>query len=177
ATQDQFLAVLARLAGDAALGRHARLAHRVATAVAATFTTTQRVVDRVHRLGTRVRADAHVAAAAGLANADVDPVEVAQLADRRAAFALHAAHFTAGKNDDAPLAFLRAQTSDAAGGADELAALAGVHLDVVDFQTAGDVGQRDAVTQFRRSVGAAHNCCADLEAVGAEDVALLAVGV
>src|SRR5215218_9651151 len=77
AAEDQLLAVLARAAGDAALGRHARLAHRVAAAVAAALAAAQRVVDRVHRLGTGVRAPATVAVAAGLADADVDPVEVA----------------------------------------------------------------------------------------------------
>ena len=87
-----------RAAGDAALGRHAGLADRVTSAVAAAFAAAQRMVDRVHRLGTGVRADAHVAAAAGLADADVDPVEVAELADRRAALALRRAAFrrTAG---------------------------------------------------------------------------------
>src|SRR5205807_8361203 len=83
--QDQLLALGPRAAGDPALGRHAGLAHRVTPAVAAAFATAQRVVDRVHRLGTRVRADAHVPAAAGLADAHVDPVQVSQLTDRRPA--------------------------------------------------------------------------------------------
>src|SRR5687767_12495057 len=72
ATQDEFLAVLLLAPGDAALRRHARLAHGMTTTIAATFTTTQRMVDRVHRLGARVGSDAHVARAAGLADADVD---------------------------------------------------------------------------------------------------------
>src|SRR5687768_8074940 len=97
--------------------------------IGAALTTTEWVVDRVHGLGARVRADAHVSRAAGLAEVDVDPVEVAELTDRRAALALHAAHLTAGQDHHRPLAFLGAQSRDAAGRADELAALAGVHLD------------------------------------------------
>ena len=85
AAEDELFAVLPRAAGDAALGRDARLADRVTATVRPAFTTTQRVVDRVHRLGTRVRANAAMAAATGLAEADVDPVAVSELADRRAA--------------------------------------------------------------------------------------------
>src|SRR5690242_968923 len=58
AAQDQLFRLLLGVAGDAALGGHARLADRMAATVAATFTTAQRVVDRVHRLGTGVRANA-----------------------------------------------------------------------------------------------------------------------
>jgi hypothetical protein len=102
-----------------------------------TFAAAQRVVDRVHRLGARVRAVAHVALPAGLADVDVDPVEVAELADGRAALALHAAHFAAGKNDDRPLAFLGPEACDAAGAADKLPSLARVHLDVVNLKPPG----------------------------------------
>src|SRR3712207_6437396 len=100
---------------DAALRRDARLADRVTTTVRPAFATAQRVVYRVHRLGTGVRADAHVAAAAGLAEADVDPVEVAELADRRPAGAADAAHLARRQDDDRPVAFLRAQPGDEIG--------------------------------------------------------------
>src|SRR5207245_1980120 len=66
---------------------------------------------------------------------------------------------------------------DAAGAADELSTLPGVHLDVVDFQPARDVGQRHGVAKLRRRVRAADHFGADFQAVGGEDVALLAVGV
>src|SRR5947208_215939 len=107
----------------------------MSAAVGATFAAAQRMIDGVHRLGTRVRADAHVAAAAGLADADVDPVEVAKLANRRATGTADATHFAGWQNDDGPLTFFSAKPADAAGGADQFAALAGVHFDVVDFQT------------------------------------------
>src|SRR5690349_7068626 len=77
--EDQLLTVLALVARDAALGGDAGLADRVSPAVAAAFAAAQGVVDRVHGLGPGVRADAHVPGAAGLADADVDPVEVAEL--------------------------------------------------------------------------------------------------
>src|SRR5438046_10593549 len=103
----------------------------MASAVGAAFAAAQRMVDRVHRLGARVGAVAHVALAAGLADADVDVVEVSQLTDGRAALALDAAHFTGREDDDRVLAFLSAQASGAARRAAQLAALAGGQRDVV----------------------------------------------
>ena len=41
------------------------------------------------------------------------------------------------------------------GRANQLAALAGVHFNVVNFQAAGDIRQRNAISQFRRGIGAA----------------------
>src|SRR4051794_2422285 len=99
ATQDQLFGCLSRAAGDSALGGHTGLAHGMTSAIGAAFAAAQRMVNRVHRLGTRVRTDAHMTTAAGLADAHVDPVEIAELADGRAAGAADAAHFTAGQND------------------------------------------------------------------------------
>src|SRR3712207_9425210 len=107
---------------DAALRRDARLADRVTTTVRPAFATAQRVVDRVHRLGTGVRADAHVSAAAGLAEADVDPVEVAELADRGPAGAADPPHLARREDDDGPVPLLCAEAGDTAGGAGALAA-------------------------------------------------------
>src|SRR4051812_37563326 len=93
AAENQLLRLLLRIAGNSALGLDARPAHRMAATVAAAFTTTQRMVDRVHRLGTGVRANPAVPAATRLAQADVDPVNVRQLTDRRPAHRANPAHF------------------------------------------------------------------------------------
>src|SRR2546428_12448464 len=71
--ENQLLTVLSGMSRDAALGGHAGLADRMTSAVGATFAAAQRVVDRVHRLGARVRSVAHVALPPGLADVDVDP--------------------------------------------------------------------------------------------------------
>src|SRR5438067_2222205 len=159
--QNQFIAVLSRMPGDAALGGDAGLADRMPPAVGAALAATQRVIDRVHRLGPRVRADAHVTRAAGFSDADVDPIEIAELPDGGAALALHAAHFAGRQNDDAVLAFLRAQATDAAGAANQLPALPGIHLDVVNLQSARDVRQWQTVSQLRLSIRTAHHLGAD----------------
>ena len=93
ATQDQFLAVLSLAAGDPALGGHAGLRDRMAPTVAATFTTTQGMVDGVHGFGTGVRADAAMTISTGFTETDVDLVEVTDLADGGAAGAADTPHF------------------------------------------------------------------------------------
>ncbi len=70
--------------GLVALGRLAPRRHRVTAAGGLAFTTTERVVDRVHGHAAHVRTLAQPAAAAGLADRHVLVVEVADLADRRA---------------------------------------------------------------------------------------------
>src|SRR5258705_7791844 len=135
------------------------------------------MIDGVHRFGAGVRPDAHVAATAGLADTDVDPVKVAKLADCRAAGAADAAHFAGGKNHHRPLAFFSAKSADAAGGANQFTTLAGIHFDVVNFQASGDVGQRHGVADFRRRVNAALDGRADGQSLRGEDVGLLAVFV
>ena len=76
---------LPTLARAAALGGHARRADRMAATLGAAFTTTVRMVDRVHRRAADVRANALPAIAAGLADDDVHRVGIADLADRRPA--------------------------------------------------------------------------------------------
>src|SRR5689334_21661818 len=115
AAQDQLLAVLVWVTGDSTLGGDAGLADGMSAAVGAAFPAAQRVVDRVHRLGAGVRAVAHVPLPPGLADVDVDPVEVAELADGRAALALHPAHLAGRQDNDRPLAFLGPEARDAAG--------------------------------------------------------------
>src|SRR3954466_9205018 len=92
-TQDQFFGLLTRITGDAALGRHACFAYGMTTAIAATFTTTQGMVDGVHSLCTGVGADAAMTISTGFTETDVDPVKIADLADGGAAGAADAPHF------------------------------------------------------------------------------------
>ena len=67
--------------------------------------------------------------------------------------------------------------ADDAGGPDDLAALARDELDVVDRRAERDVGDRQGVADPRLGVGAGDDDVADLQAVGQEHVALLAVAV
>ena len=62
-----------------------------------------------------------------------------------------------------------------AGCAGQLGALAGIQLHVVDEGTGGDIGQGQSVAGLDVGVSAGDNLVADLQAVGGDDVALLAV--
>src|SRR4051812_15899665 len=99
------------------------------SAITTAFAAAQWVVDRVHRLGTCVRADAHVTASPGFSDGNVDPIQIPKLPDGRAAGAADATHFAGRQNDHAVHAFFGAEACDATGAAHQLAALAGVHLD------------------------------------------------
>src|SRR5438477_8271187 len=60
AAQNQLFTLGARAAGDAAFCGDAGFAYRMASAIGSAFPAAQRMVDRIHRFGARVRADAHV---------------------------------------------------------------------------------------------------------------------
>src|SRR5262249_17795026 len=154
-----------RASCDSAFRGHTRLAHWMTSAIRAAFATTQRVVDRVHRLGARVGTNPHVTRATRLAKADVDPVEISELADRGRAGATHTTHFATRKDDDRVDPLFRAKPSNATSRSDKLAALAGVHFDVVDLKSAGDVRERQAVADFRRSIWATDNLLADAKTI------------
>src|SRR5439155_16930460 len=110
AAYDQLLAGFSVAAGDSAFRRQCALADRMPPAVATTFAAAQRVIDRIHRLGARVRANAHVARAAGFSKRHVDPVEIAELSYRRAALAADAAHLAAGQDDHGVDTFFGSQS-------------------------------------------------------------------
>src|SRR5205807_1412298 len=93
---------LALLAGLAALGQHAGGAARVAAAGGAALAAAHRVADRVHRRAAVVRLAAHPALAAGLAQADVHVVGVADHADGRPALRRHAADLARRQRDLRP---------------------------------------------------------------------------
>src|SRR6185295_9019982 len=102
AAQDQFLTVLSRIPRDATFGGHTRPADRMPAAVGSTFAAAQGMIDRVHGLGSRMRAMAHMSGSAGFADADVDIVDVADLADGGPAGGAHAAHLARGQNNYRP---------------------------------------------------------------------------
>ena len=131
----------------------------------------------VHDRTTAAGTDAHVALAAGLAQVDVLVVDVGDLADDCGAVQGHVAHLAGGQTDQGVAILLSHQLCHVAGGADQLGAAAGVQLDVVDDGTDGDVLEGQAVAGLDVGAGAADDGVAHLQAFGADDIALDAVGV
>src|SRR3954469_7938915 len=121
AADDVTVGLLALLAGAVADGRHATGRHRVVAQRAVDLTASLRVVHGVHRGAARLRADAHVTLAAGLAHRDVLVVGVADDAHGRAALRADHAHLAGGQAQRRHAALLRHQLDARAGGAAELA--------------------------------------------------------
>src|SRR5258706_11837143 len=151
------------------LGRHPRRGLALATAV--------RMVSWVHDHAADLRALAHVAGATGLAEVLVLVVEVADLADRGHAAERDATHLAGRHPDRGVVALLGEELGGDAGRPDDLAALAGDELDVVDRRAERDVGERQAVAAPRLRLRTGDDHVADLQAVRHEHVALLAVTV
>src|SRR4051794_9897762 len=168
---------LVLLARGVAERRHAPRGDRVTTGRGRALAAAVRMVDGVHRRAARLRADALVAAAAGLSDRDVLVLRVADRADRRAAVDRHHAHLAGRQAQRGAVAFLRDELDRGAGAAPHLAALAGGELDVVHGGAGRDQAQRQAVADGDVGALAGLDGHAHTQAVRREDVALVAVGV
>ena len=73
------------------------------------------------------------------------------------------------------LAFLSHQLCSGTGGADQLCAVAGLQLHIVDHGTNGDVGNGQAVAGLDIGGSGGDNLVAGLQAVGSQDVGQLAI--
>src|SRR3954468_17257040 len=123
------LALAARAVPD---GRHAPGGLRMVAERRGALAAAVRVVDRIHGRATRLRAHAHVALAAGLADRDVLVVGVADDADGRAALAANQPHLAGGEAQRRHALVLCHELGAGAGGAHHLRAAARLELDVVD---------------------------------------------
>src|SRR5712671_253995 len=151
------------------LGRHPRRGLALATAV--------RMVSWVHDHAADLRALAHVSGATGLAEVLVLVVEVADLADRGHAAKRNATHLARRHPDRGVVALLGEELGGDAGRPDDLAALAGDELNVVDRRAERDVGERQGVADPRLRIRTGHDDIADFQAVRHEHVSLLAVTI
>src|SRR5262249_31975573 len=115
--------------------------------------------------------------AAGLAPVDVGLLGVAHLTDRRAAAQVDVADLARRHTQLGVGAVLGDELHAHTGRAGDLRAATGLELDGVDDRTGRDVAQRQAVAGLDVGRGAVLDQRALLQALGGEDVALLAVGV
>src|SRR4051812_28041464 len=141
------------------------------------FTTTVRVIDRVHGLTAHGRPDAQPTLRAGLAVHLEVVFVVRHFADGGAAVDVHLAALARLQAQQRVDAFARGERGGRAGTAHHLAALAGLELDVVHDRADRDVTQLHGVARLDRRVRARAHFVAGLHALGREDVAALAVEV
>src|SRR5207248_5865289 len=142
---DQLVGLLVLPARALPESRHSPRRHRMAAALRLALAAAVRVVDGIHRGAAHRWALALPTAAAGLAAGDVLVVDVADLADRRPARERHPAHLARGQAQDAEALVLRDELDARAGAPRELAAFAGLQLDVVDERAGRDVCERQRV--------------------------------
>src|SRR3954447_3489110 len=168
---------LVLLARAVAEGRLAPRSHWMASGRCRALATAVRVVDRVHGRAARLRANAQVTRATGLADRDVLVVGVADRADGRAAVRRDHPHLAGVEAQGGRAGLLRDDLNRGARGAAELAAAAGRQLHVVYDRTRRDVGQRQGAAGTDVRARAGLDGVANLQASGRQDIALLAVGV
>jgi hypothetical protein len=149
----------------------------VATAAGAAFTTTQGVADGVLGDAADGWANAAMTHTAGLTPADVDPVDIAQLADGGAALPVDLADFAGGELDSGKAGVLTDQAGDTAGGPTEFATLAGSHFNIVDFHTDRQDFQGHGIADgfFNVRIGAGFDNIANLGGLGGEDISFFTI--
>src|SRR5712691_258107 len=172
AADDELVRFLVLRARALAERRHAPRGDRVAPALRLTLAAAVRVVDRVHGGAAHRGTLAFPAATAGLAPVDVLVVDVADLADGRAARNRHAAHLAGREAQDGVTRVLRDQLDARAGGARHLRALPRLQLDVVHERAGRDVLERQRVADLDVGVRARLHRRADSQLRRGEDVRL-----
>src|SRR4051794_17675966 len=142
------------------------------TARGLALASTVRVVDGVHGDAAGLRAHALPAVAAGLTDLHQFGLGVADLADGAAAIDRDAAHLGARQAQGGEVALLGHELHARARTASDLAAAAGLQLDVVHGRSDGDVPQGQRVPGPDLGTVATLHHVADLHRVRGEDVRL-----
>ncbi len=138
-----------------------------------TFTTTVRVIARVHYGTADCRTNAEVTGLTCLTDLNGVVLDVADLTDCSLAVGTDISHFAGGETYHCKISFTTHKLSLCACGTNELTALAGIKFDIVDESTNGNVckGKCVAGDDIRVSTGVKN--CAVSYAYRSEDVALL----
>src|SRR5690606_12263483 len=142
-----------------------------------TFTTTMRVIDRVHGGATDGRTNTLPALGAGLAQRAQAVLVVRDFAQGRTALGQDLAQLTGTQANGDVGTFTSDQLHGSSGGTSELRALARLELDAVDGGTHRNVAQRQGVARLDRRVCAREQLVTGAHAARRDHVATLAVGV
>jgi len=110
------------------------------------LTTTERVIDGVHRNTADLGSATFPAISAGLADGNIFMLQVADLANSGHVDCQDLANFTGGEPQQSVFSFLGHQLSICSGSTGHLAALTGIELNIVDDGTQGNLSQRQSVS-------------------------------
>ena len=139
------------------------------------FTTTERVVDRVHHDTANSGTLTEPARTAGRARGFIHVIDIGNLTDNSEAVFGDVANFATRETDLAELAVLGNEFSSGTGGADQLGTLARLHFDVMDQGVQRDVADREGVTHAEFGTFAGIQHIANLDIGRGDDVGTLAV--
>ncbi|KMN82206.1 hypothetical protein VK98_08855 [Chromobacterium sp. LK11] len=163
--------------GTEALSRSAPRANRHAAFASTAFTTTVRVVNRVHGNATNGRTDTAPASSASLAQLAQGVLFITHFTNSRSAINVHQANFARTQTQLSVSAFASQQHRGCASGTNHLGALARLHFHAVDSGTHRDIADRQSVTGLDRSFRAGQQLGAGFHTARGDDVATLAIGV
>jgi hypothetical protein len=138
----------------------------------AAFTTSHRVIVRVHDNTTVVRTLAEPAATSGLSVALQVMIRIGNGTDRGTAGNEHHAGLTRRETKDCVVAFAGSELCRCTGGAGHCGALTGTELDVVNEGTYRNLGEREAVADLGSYAAARSDNLTNLDAVRSDDVFL-----
>ena len=141
------------------------------------FTTTHRVINRVHNYTTVVRTTTHPARATGLTRAFESVVRVSYTTYSSLASTKNLTSFTRRQLDNAVVTFTRSQLCEVTSRANQEGALSWTKLDVVDNRTDRDILQRKRVTYFRSGFSARHQLVANFQSIGSDNVTFFTISV
>ena len=142
-----------------------------------TFTTTVRVIDRVHDHTANGRTNTAPAHRASFTDFTQAVLGITDFTNRCTALDVHATYFTRAQTHLSVGTFTCHQHNASASGTCHLGTFTWQHFDAMHHGTDWDVTDWQAVTRFDRCFRTVHHAVANGHAFGCDDVVTFAVGV
>src|SRR5580692_8686435 len=151
--------------------------HGMPAARSLSFTAAMRMVYRVHRYTAVVRTLTQPPRPSGFADRHILVIDVADLPDRRHAVLRNLARLARRQLHQRVLFFLRYELRRTTSRSHHLSALAGFQFQIVNNRTWWNITQRQCVTNENVGLGPAQHLLPNLQSLGLQNVALLAIGI
>ena len=143
-----------------------------------TFTTTMRMVVRVHRRTADSRADAHSSFASGSADDDIHMIRITGLTDRAKTFFINQTDFTGRHFQLREVSFDAHHKNGISGAASNLSALARNHFHAANGDAGGNKLYRHGIAGFYFNFFLrADNDIANFQTDRSDDISFIAIGV
>ena len=141
------------------------------------FTTTHRVIMRVHDNTTVVRTTSQPARTSSLTGLFQCVVRVADATYRCLTSRKNLTSLSRREFNHTITALTRSQLSEITSRTNELGTLSRTHLNVVDDGTYGNVGQGKRITYLRRCVSPRHQGCTNLQSIRSNNITFFTISI